>query len=82
MKSELAAREAEVLINSHTIDWDALYGRARAHRIRPQTAALIRAISSSRVPMHFRERLDNYIRENLSLQLRTSCGVCTDQANS
>jgi len=66
-----AAREAEILVNSHTIDWDELYDRAGAHRIRPQIAELIRRISSPGIPGAFRERLDDYCRENLSLQLRT-----------
>lgn len=68
---ELAARGAEVLAGSDSVDWDELYGRARAHRIRPQLAALIRLISSTQVPEAFRERLDDFVRENLSLQLRT-----------
>lgn len=64
-------REAGELVESRAVDWDELYGRARAHRVRPQLAELIRLISSSRVPGDFRERLDDYVRENLSLQLRT-----------
>ena len=64
-------REAGELVESQAVDWEELYGRARAHRVRPQLAALIRLISSSRVPGDFRERLDDYVRENLSLQLRT-----------
>jgi hypothetical protein len=41
------------------------------HRIRPQLADLIRKISPPLVPETFRERLADYCRENLSLQLRT-----------
>lgn len=67
-RSVMDARE---LIENQPVDWDELYYRAGAHRIRPQMAALIRGIKSVRIPPAFRDRIDDYCRGNLSLQLRT-----------
>jgi hypothetical protein len=65
-----AAGKAEEIIRSGDVDCGCLYDRARAHNIRPQLAQLMNRITPAVVPEEFRERINDYYRQNLSLQLR------------
>jgi len=62
--------EAEELVTSPGIDWEVLYSRAVAHRIRPQLEAFLKRSLPGRAPEAFMTRLKDYNRENALRQLR------------
>ena len=65
-----AAKKAEEIIRFGDVNWAGLYDSAKAHNVRPQLAQLMNRITPELVPEEFRETVNDFYRQNLSLQLR------------
>lgn len=66
---EGARQAAQSLLDTHVIDWKALWEQATWHRVRPQLAALLNALPNASVPESFMERLNAVRRQNAARQM-------------
>lgn len=64
-----AAAAAESIISGGAVNWDEVYERADFHGIKPQLLNLLDKLSSSRVPAHVKQKLEETVQSNLIRQL-------------